>query len=362
MTYSAGSPQINTSKNRYSVMTMMVCSLHDNIDDEVANILANGIIRNAPLKELNIRGATDISHIGWLEIFSALQMNPKCRLEKLILYLAHINEAAALSLSNVILRHTATLKTLRLSDSIEYITIAGWGALFHPLLQNPNSVLEKLDLSLSATNITDEVATALTIALANNSRLRKLDLSSNHDVTATGWVGFSVVLRNPNTALEILDLQDNDLNDQVITYFADALVNNNMLRDLNLNGTNVSYDGYAAFTHTLCNNASILITYHSNHTLARLCANTYDGRRFPEDLSSLLQVNRENSKSQAARLKIIKTHFSGRDSNMQHFMDIDLSVRPHAIAWMTRDDHLCQFLRAEPSLVEKFEDQVNKDR
>ena len=66
--------------------------------------------------------------------------------------------------------------------------------------------------------------------------------------------------------------------------------------------------------------------------------------------------------SQAAHLKIIKTHFSGRDSNMQHFMDMDLSVRPHAIAWMARDDHLCQFLRAEPSLVEKFEDQVNKDR
>ncbi len=78
------------------------------------------------------------------------------------------------------------------------------------------------------------VAAALTNALANNSRLRELCLSCNPGVTLKGWVGFSAVLRNPNTVLEKLDLRFNHINDHVITTFADALANNNMLRELNL--------------------------------------------------------------------------------------------------------------------------------
>jgi hypothetical protein len=101
--------------------------------------------------------------------------------------------------------------------------------------------LKKLILRYSA--ITDEVAAVLTNALANDSRLRELDLSCNPDVTATGWVGFSAVLRNPNSALEKLDLRGNRINDHVMTSFADALANNNMVRELNLDLENVSYDG-----------------------------------------------------------------------------------------------------------------------
>ena len=77
----------------------------------------------------------------------------------------------------------------------------------------------------------------------------------------------------------------------------------------------------------------------------------------PEDLKYLLQLNRDNSKSQAARLKIIKTHFSGREINMQPFTKMGLSVRPHAIAWMARDNNLFHFVRAMPSLLfEKVEE------
>ena len=34
---------------------------------------------------------------------------------------------------------------------------------------------------------------------------------------------------------------------------------------------------------------------------------------------------------------------------------MDLSARPHAIAWMARDEHGYQLLRAKPSLLEQFE-------
>ena len=94
---------------------------NDCIDDEVANIIANSIIQNAPLKEFEISfneiGTAVVSCIGWLEIFAALQMNPNSRLEELNLHCSIINEAVALSLSNVILRHTTSLKTFNFGCS-----------------------------------------------------------------------------------------------------------------------------------------------------------------------------------------------------------------------------------------------------
>jgi hypothetical protein len=75
-------------------------------------------------------------------------------------------------------------------------------------------------------------------------------------------------------------------------------------------------------------------------------------RSLPNDLSSLLRLNRENSVSEAARLKISKTHFSGSEINMQPLMEMDLNVRPHVIAWMAKDMHSYELLRAVPSLLE----------
>jgi hypothetical protein len=44
---------------------------------------------------------------------------------------------------------------------------------------------------------------------------------------------------------------------------------------------------------------------------------------------------------------------------MQPFGEMNLSVRPHAIAsWMAKDMHLYELLRAMPSLLEQFEDDV----
>jgi hypothetical protein len=77
-----------------------------------------------------------------------------------------------------------------------------------------------------------------------------------------------------------------------------------------------------------------------NHILREICL-----------IISALDCNRENSKSQGARLKIIKTHFSGRDCNMQQCMDM---AGPHAIAWMGRDDNnVYQFLPGRAIVARK---------
>ena len=114
-------------------------------------------------------------------------------------------------------------------------------------------------------------------------------------------------------------------------------------------------DSYEPMANILCNNSSILNTFNSNHTLEIVC-DKWNDSLLP--LKSLLQINRENSVKAAARLKIIKKHFSGSEINMQPFMEMNLNVRPHAIAWMAKDMHLYELLRAMPSLLEQFEDDV----
>jgi hypothetical protein len=226
------------------------------------------------------------------------------------------------------------------------------------------------DLHLCDIEIDDEGANMfasgiadLTNALINNSCLLDLSLCCNADITQAGWVALSNVLRNPNSALEELDLTSNFINDEVMFSFAEALANNRRLRALKVvtsydEDTNITFDGYMALTSILRNSSSIMSTYHSNHTLERVWPGSDDENwpfaesLLPEGLISLLRLNRDNSESQAARLKIIETHFSGREINMLPFMGMTLSVRPHAIAWMARDNHLYQFLRAMPSLLE----------
>jgi hypothetical protein len=170
------------------------------------------------------------------------------------------------------------------------------------------------------------------------------------------------MLRNPTSALELLSSGSNSINDEVLYSFADALINNKKLKGLDPNSvvyySKVTSNGYEAMTYMLCNTSSILNTFNSNHTLEKICGE-YKERSLPNDLSSLLRLNRESSVSQAARLKIIKSHFSGYEINMQPFMEMNLNVRPHAIAsWMAKDMQLYELLRAMPSLLEQFEDDV----
>ena len=120
-------------RSNQSIQTLRLNNMKG-FGDHGANIVANDLIRNAPLNELHISDAFDVTHIGWHAIFAALESNPNCRLQKLYLCCNRINQAAALSLSNVLLRHTTTLKTVGLMGStIENLSIAGWDDLFQPL-------------------------------------------------------------------------------------------------------------------------------------------------------------------------------------------------------------------------------------
>jgi hypothetical protein len=391
------------------------------MDTEVASILAAGILENASLKEFALNSTQQMTKKGWNVIFAALKRSA-CTLEKLKIYMNRRMEDDVLSsISNALLEN-CTLKSLSLRSYGEYVpsaTFANRGALMQ-LLHNPACALEILHLHNVGFNIDSIIS--LRNVIANNSRLRELHLFRNHDVTTDGWVNFltfpsnakleklflgyndnindealdvfrmsltnnrslkdlqlgtfrnvttagwtafSDVVRNPNSLLEKLHLtpQGHSAKDVAIS-FADALTNNKIMRELRIwciitDGYS-SKEIYAAITRTVCNSSSIQGTYNSNHILSEFSLEG-DGPRWPLpiDLASALQINGENRVSQAVRLKIIRTHFSGRNINTTPFTVMELKVLPTAISWMGQDfgtseisDLLFASVRSLPSLCD----------
>ena len=177
----------------------------NNLGDAEAAVLASGMARNTSLKEINLSNNRSITEVGWQALLDALSTS-SCRLEKLTLEYNHINDAAAQSLSNVLNKNTATLKTLT-RGFIQGITLTGWRVMFGSL-RSPTCALENLNLRGNGFN--DDEMTFLIDALASNVSLKSLNLSSNHyyGVTGATWQRFfSAVLASPGSGLERLHLE-----------------------------------------------------------------------------------------------------------------------------------------------------------
>lgn len=236
-----------------------------------------------------------------------------------------------------------TIKELDLSDN-DNVTATGWNA-FLAIFENPtSSALEKLDLSFNSIN--DDAVYNLTSSLAGNSKLRELDISGAYNLTDAGCEYFSAVLQSPTTALERLQLRYNFMRGETMVSLADALANNSTLEELLVSSEDALddtvSDGWAAFTRILCDKSSIMATYNSNHTLRQLiCDEEFSEDDLPGDICSLLQINRKHDKIKAARIKIIKTHFTGGNCAdiIEPFIGMETKVLPRAIAWALNDCH-----------------------
>jgi len=240
-----------------------------------------------------------------------------------------------------------SLKSLEL-DSVFYITNTtsqGRQILF-TALQLANLDLVKLDLSNNS--IDDERLQLLVQLLSNMSSLKLLSLSSNKQVTPTGWQALTGYLQSPNFALEKLYLCSNNINDDTVVALTSALIHNETLKELDLEGCEYDSDndeqeveesiieiGWEAVSTLLCNKTSILDTYNSNHTLE------YVGEIHPtDDLVSYLALNINEDKVEVARQKILQNHFSSEDDEkIQEFLDMELEMMPSAIAWIGRPIH-----------------------
>jgi hypothetical protein len=281
--------------------------------------------------------------------------NPACALEILDFHSVGLNNDSIISLRNA-LANNSRLRELQLT-SCHNVMSDGWVNFF---TFPSNAKLEKLVLRYNRYTlgyipaINDQALDVFRNSLTNNRRLKDLHLSSFPNVTSAGWTAFSAVLRNPNSLLEKLNLALQGNSADIAVSFADALTNNKRLRKLHLD---CRIEDFAPFTRTVCNSSSIMSTYNSNHILGELCH--YMTTPQPIDLASALQINRDYSVSHAARLKIIKTHFSGSNINTTPFTVMELKVLPTAISWMGQgfgiseiSDLLFAFVRSMPLLCD----------
>ena len=284
-----------------------------------------------------------IANATWQDLFAGVVQSTTCTLERLQLSGCAVDDDILQLLTNA-MAHNDRLREVNLHFNLG-VTGAGWEA-FSAVLRNPMSVLEELDLSLNSIN--DGAVASFAGALVANNRLRVLYLSNNSLVTQAGWETFSTVLRNPISALERLYLGGSSINDHALVSFVDALNNNKTLQRFEIDGNDdITLAGYEAFADLLCSPSSIMDTYHSNHTL--LQEERHDGYFDNDDGSDKwvlrrrfclhLGINRDNSVSQAARLKIIISHFSGNKINLQPFTAMDSSILPFAIAWMANGEY-----------------------
>ena len=326
----------------------------NDVNDAALLSLSSALRHSTTLKILQLDGiistrverdsASVIANAAWRDLFAGVVQSTTCTLERLQLSACNVNDDILQLLINAI-AHNNRLREVNLSDNLG-VTDAGWEA-FSAVLRNPTlmSVLE--ELHLGGNSINDRDVASFAGALVANNTLRVLDLSNNYDVTPAGWETFPTVLRNPISALEHLHLNKNSINDHALVSFIDALKNNKTLRRFEISGNDdITVAGYEAFADLLCNTSSIMDTYHSNHTL--LDDECYDGYTGDDDYEYIILchrfglhfgINRDNSVSQAARLKIIISHFSGNKINLQPFTAMDSSILPFAIAWMANAEY-----------------------
>ena len=194
------------------------------------------------------------------------------------------------------------------------------------------------------------------LPVSNGSRLRELNLSYNKNVSPAAWQVLTIALRLHAPALEMLSLSR--AHSGLIDSCDVLLTDNHKLKKLRMLDGNTDRQVrnvyMEVFTRILDDTSNILSTYNSNHVVEELCSED-ECYMLPTQLRSLLRINKENSPSQAARIKIIKAHFSGSNINTQVFSHMELNVHPIAIAWMggsKTNDLLFAFLRSMPSVCD----------
>ena len=345
LNHSIGSADWQTLFNQLSQTSVKHLDLTNNyIHDYSLATLAN----IGTLKSLDISYNNFITPSGWQSFFSTLQRRGT-QLVKLDLSNNNIGDVGAISLGSL-LSSMNTLKTLKMccmsdsDDGPDNITPQGWQVLF-TTLQDSNLNLVKLHLFKN--NIDDEGIQLLMRLVTSMSSLKHLSLSCNYSVTPTGWQALTGCLDNPNLALEELNSNYNNINDDTLIALTNALINNKTLKRLYIEEYSDEQDdfdgeddlitnrGWDAVSNLLCNRTSIMDTYHSNHTLQDLCDYIPD-----DDLRSYLDLNRNKDKAEISRQKVLQTHFSGSEdgdtSNMQELLDIELETMATAIAWIGR--------------------------
>lgn len=213
-------------------------------------------------------------------------------------------------------------------------------ALFNSLVGKRKLKRLILELNTIPSTLSDYTWSSTLSDYISDSRLDPSDYR-NH-LTVAGWNAISNHLKSPDCILEELQLgtiTDNDTDINAMESIAGALAHNQTLNGLyfkdhaNADSTAKVYNTLAC---ALCNKSSIMDTYKSNHSLKEIWQRHLSRSWYSlcsADLGFYLEINKNNNKADAARKKIVKTHFSG-DLVVEPFLGMKTEVLPHVLAWM----------------------------
>lgn len=196
---SSGIEAISDILKQNHALQKFTCSLiNDGLTTEEVNSLADMLLVNKTLKELNLYAAGITAEKA--KIFAvALEKNPA--LKKLSLASNEIFDEGATSIANA-LAHNTNLIELNLSDC--RIGNAGMKALFNTLKQN--TTLQTLTLC----RLTSESIHALSEMLAENKGLQKLDLPLYTSQFNLEQIQFLLESIKKNKSLKEVNIHDDD--------------------------------------------------------------------------------------------------------------------------------------------------------
>ena len=339
------------------------------MNDRGLTAMAKAMSENTnSLKRIDLGYNSSIGDVGWQAFSNSLGILSS--LVVLDLSRTKINDQMLLSIGNELVK-APTLKSLDISTILD-VTSLGWQNFFR-VFPTPESSLESLIL-YHYNQIDDQAFEVLVDVLSNNSTLKNLNIMELSEISPQGWsVLLPRLLSSPNSKLKEICLSCNRIDDRVAIGFANALRQNTCLEKIyceTMSNSILTYDtnayaitaiGWKAFCNVLCDKASIMSIYSSNHTLKYIHTEYFDGAR---ELHTLLGINEPDYKKNVARRKIIKYHFSAEEDNMEVFTDMDLSELPQAISWIGKDrlgfSLMYKLALSLPSLFEAKSSKSNK--
>ena len=202
-------------------------------------------------------------------------------------------------------------------------------------------------VSLINCRMGDEQMLPMVEALRGNRSLERLVLSGNmrtiwNGIGNTGCEALATLLEDPNTNIRYLNLSNNVIRTEDSIVLVNSLANNTKLERLNLTSNPIDYGIVDdAFFRILCNTTSIDSIYSSNHTLAALDLRLHF---LPEQeltliIRNLLILNTNKNKSHVAMNKILK-YYPQIDMEQFFYWDEEdeqsIKALPYILAWFER--------------------------
>ena len=197
-------------------------------------------------------------------------------------------------------------------------------------------------INFGANSITDEQLLPIVEAIKEgcNTSLENLHLYGNR-IGNAGCHVLATLLRDPNTKLHYSSIFSNDINNEGATTIANSLANNTKLKRLDLRNNPFDPSAVDIFCTVLCNTSSVNDTHRSNHTLEELILFLSDEQQGQHEdiLATVLDLNKGTNKSHVAIKKILKYH---PNMEMEPLFEWDadgeqtLKALPYVIDWFKR--------------------------